>query len=54
MTQQEFMDVKRMHDEGMTFTEIAEATGSHRTTIAKWIRAGGPPEKRATAASGWC
>jgi transposase len=50
MTQEEFMDVKRMHDEGMTFTEIAEATGYHRTTIAKWIRAGGPPEKRAAAA----
>lgn len=50
MTQEEFMDVKRMHDEGMTFTEIADATGYHRTTIAKWIRAGGPPEKRAAAA----
>lgn len=46
MTQEEFMDVKRMHDEGMTFVEIAEATGYHRTTIAKWIKAGGPPENR--------
>ena len=43
------MDVKRMRDEGMTLVEIAEATGHHRTTIAKWIRAGGPPEKRAAA-----
>jgi DNA-binding IclR family transcriptional regulator len=46
MTQEEFMDVVRMHAEGMTFSEIAEATGYHRTTVAQWIKAGGPPPKR--------
>ena len=46
MTQEEFMDVVRMHAQGMTFTEIAEATGYHRQTIAKWVRAGGPPPRR--------
>ena len=41
------MDVKGMRSAGMTLSEIAEATGYHRTTIAKWIRAGGPPAQRA-------
>lgn len=49
MTQEEFMDVVRMHAEGMSFTEIAEATGYHRTTIAQWVKAGGPPPKRRPA-----
>lgn len=49
MTQEEFMDVVRMHAEGMSFTEIAEATGYHRTTVAQWINAGGPPPKRRPA-----
>jgi transposase len=50
MTQEEFMDVKGMRAAGMTYAGIAEATGYHRTTIAKWIKAGGPPERRAPAA----
>lgn len=50
MTQEEFMDVKDMRASGMTYAEIAEKTGYHRTTIAKWIKAGGPPEQRAPAA----
>ncbi len=49
MTQEEFMDVVQMHAEGMTFSEIAEATGYHRATIAQWIKAGGPPPKRRPA-----
>jgi len=50
MTQEEFMDVKGMRDSGMTYAEIAEKTGYHRTTIAKWLKQGGPPERRAPAA----
>jgi IS30 family transposase len=50
MTQEEFVDVKEMRDAGMTYAEIAEKTGYHRTTIAKWIKTGGPPERRAPAA----
>lgn len=38
MTQEEFRDVVRMHAEGMSFTEFAEATGYHRTTIAQWVK----------------
>jgi hypothetical protein len=50
MTQEEFMDVNGMRAAGMTLSEIADATGYHRTTIAKWIKPGGPPERRAPAA----
>lgn len=49
LTQEEFMDVQRMRAEGMTVVEIARATGYHRTTIAKWLQAGGPPPQRAPA-----
>ena len=49
MTQEEFMDVVQMHAEGMTFSEIADATGYHRATVAQWIKAGGPPPKRRPA-----
>lgn len=45
------MDVVGMHAEGMSFTEIAEATGYHRTTIAQWVRSGGPLPKRRPAAT---
>jgi hypothetical protein len=48
MTQEEFMDVKQMRASGMTYAEIAEKTGYHRTTIAKWIKAGGPPVRMTT------
>lgn len=46
MTEEEFMDIQRMRAEGMTFVEIAEATGYHRTTISDRIRNGGPLPKR--------
>lgn len=46
MTQEEFMDVLAMRRQGMTYTEIADETGYHPTTIAKWVREGGPPAGR--------
>ena len=46
MTQEEFMDVLAMRRQGMTYVEIADETGYHPTTIAKWVREGGPPTKR--------
>jgi hypothetical protein len=48
MTQEGFVDVVRMHAEGMSFIEIAGA--DRRATIAQWIKAGGPPPKRRPAA----
>ena len=47
MTQEEFMDIRQMRADGMTYVEIAEVTGYHRTTISEWIRSGGPPASRA-------
>lgn len=47
MTQEEFMDIRQIRAEGMTYAEIADATGYHRTTISEWIRSGGPPASRA-------
>jgi transposase len=46
MTQEEFMDVLAMKRAGMTFEEIAEATGYHPATISKWCKNGGPPAAR--------
>lgn len=40
------MDIQQMHAEGMSYVEIAEQTGYHRTTIADRIRDGGPLPKR--------
>jgi transposase len=49
MTQEEFMDVLAMKRAGMTYAEIAEATGYHPATISKWCREGGPPAARTVA-----
>ncbi len=46
MTQEEFMDVLAMKRVGMTYTEIATATGYHPATIANWCKEGGPPPAR--------
>jgi IS30 family transposase len=43
MTQEEFMDVLAMKRQGMSFKEIGEELGYHPATIAKWVKAGGPP-----------
>lgn len=47
LTQEEFMDLKAMCRQGLTMTEIAEETGYHPATISKWLKAGGPPARRA-------
>jgi transposase len=46
LTQEEFMDVLAMRRQGLTITEIAEATGYHRETISRWLAVGGPPGAR--------
>jgi transposase len=46
MTQEEFMDVLAMKRRGMSFKEIGEELGYHPATIAKWVKAGGPPAAR--------
>jgi transposase len=46
MTQEEFMDVVAMRRQGWTITDIAAAVGRHPDTVAKWLKAGGPPVRR--------
>ena len=49
MTQEEFMDVLAMKRQGMSFKEIGDELGYHPATIAKWVKAGGPPPARRVA-----
>ena len=49
MTQEEFMDVLAMKRQGMSFKEIGDELGYHPATIAKWVKAGGPPPARTVA-----
>ena len=46
MSQEEYMDLVRLLDQGFTFAEAAEELGYHPATISKWVRDGGPPAKR--------
>jgi lambda repressor-like predicted transcriptional regulator len=46
MTQEEFMDVVALRRQGWTITDIAAEVGRHPDTVAKWLKAGGPPERR--------
>ena len=46
MTQEEFMDVLAMKRQGMSGKEIGDELGYHPATIAKWVKAGGPPPAR--------
>ena len=46
MTQEEFMDVLAMKRRGMSLKEIGDELGYHPATIAKWVKAGGPPPAR--------
>ena len=41
------MDVHALKNEGWTNTEIAEELGYHPATVAKWLKAGSPPERAA-------
>lgn len=46
MSQEEFMDLVRLLDEGFTYAEIGRELGYHPQTVAKWHREGGPPARR--------
>jgi transposase len=52
MTQEEFMDVLAMKRQGMSFKEIGDELGYHPATIAKWVKAGGPPPARTVDEAG--
>ena len=46
------MDLHSLKNEGWTNTEIAEELGYHPATVAKWLKAGDPPERVAAADGG--
>ena len=48
MSQEEFMDVMELRRRGWTIEQIAVEVGRHPQTVSKWIRAGGPPQRRAS------
>ncbi len=50
MNQENYVNVNDLHKQGWTISEIAEATGWHRTTVSKYLQAG-PPTARSTAPS---
>ena len=52
MNQEQYMDVHALNNEGWTSREIAEELGYHPATVAKWLKAGGPPERVASAGEG--
>ena len=43
------MDLHALNNEGWTNTEIGEELGYHPVTVAKWLKAGDPPERVAAA-----
>ena len=49
MTQEEFMEVQVLRAAGWTVRQIAEHVGYHPATVSAWLKAGGPPPKRAAA-----
>ena len=47
LTQEEYVQrVLALKDQGWSITEIASAVGYHPATVSKWLKHGGPPEKR--------
>ena len=43
------MDLHSLENEGWTNIEIAEELGYHPATVAKWLKAGSPPDRVAAA-----
>jgi len=51
LTQEEYMDAQALRHQGWTLAEIADELGYHPATISARLRNGGPPARRAVAAS---
>jgi transposase len=48
LTQEEYVQrVLELKRQGWSLTEIAREVGYHPATVSKWLKQGGPPEKRA-------
>ena len=47
LTQEEYVQrVLELKRQGWSLTEIAREVGYHPATVSKWLKQGGPPEKR--------
>jgi transcriptional regulator with XRE-family HTH domain len=47
LTQEEYVQrVPELKHQGWSVTEIAREVGYHPATVSKWLKQGGPPEKR--------
>lgn len=46
LTQEEYVDLLDLRQQGWTIAEIGEELGYHPATISKWLKAGGPPKRR--------
>lgn len=52
LTQEEYVQrVLELQRQGWSMKEIADEVGYHPATVSKWLKAGGPPPKRAVNAS---
>ena len=49
MTQETYVKIKSLREQGWTLEEIAEVTGFHPATISNHLRNGGPPARREVA-----
>ena len=47
MNQEHHVEVHALKNESWTNIEIAEELGYHPATVAKWLKADGPPERAA-------
>jgi len=46
-TQEEYVQrVLELKRQGLSIREIAAEVGYHPATVSKWLKAGGPPERR--------
>ena len=53
MTKVEYERALALLRDGLTRKEAAQRLGYHPATLAKWIRAGGPPEERVKPADAY-
>lgn len=51
MSQENYVNINDLHQQGWTILEIAAETGWHRTTVSTYLKNGPPPATRATEAT---
>lgn len=46
---QDFLTLKELHEQGLSYSEIARQTGFNRKTVCKYIKFNAPPEEKKRA-----